>query len=128
MRRHAKYDWVIKLSVDGRLVASRIIARTKYCTRTLRFAHDVRRGRKEIRRPPQACSPGQFTLNGSLGRRLIGQQTTDKDNEVTLAGAALQPLGKIRVEFFRGTEGSETTPAPRLIAPDVGIAAEKSKK
>jgi hypothetical protein len=29
MRRHAKYDWVIKVSVDGRLVASRIIARTK---------------------------------------------------------------------------------------------------
>jgi hypothetical protein len=56
------------------------------------------------------------------------QQTTDKDDEVTLSGAALQSLGKIRVEFFRGTQGQRTAATTILVAPDVGIAAEKSKK
>lgn len=56
------------------------------------------------------------------------KQTTEEDDKVTLTGAALQPLGKIRVEFYRGNEGSETIANPRIIAPEVGNAAEKSKK
>jgi hypothetical protein len=28
VRRHAKYDWVIRIFVDGRKVASRILAKT----------------------------------------------------------------------------------------------------
>jgi hypothetical protein len=55
-------------------------------------------------------------------------QTTDKDDEVTLAGAALQSLGKIRVEFLRVTQGQHPAAHTFLFAPDVGIAAEKGKK
>jgi hypothetical protein len=29
VRRHAKYDWVVRVFVDGRLVCSRIMVKTK---------------------------------------------------------------------------------------------------
>jgi hypothetical protein len=29
VRRHAKYDWMVRVFVDGRMVSSRILAKTK---------------------------------------------------------------------------------------------------
>ena len=65
----------------------------------------------------------------AIDSRLTRQKTTDKDDEVTLNGDSLRSLGKIRVDIFRGTKGAYTGGQHAcLIAPDVGVAAEKSKK
>lgn len=61
--------------------------------------------------------------------RLIVQRTTDRDEEVTLSGARLQSLGKIRVNFVRATMGGISNIAANcVVEPDVGVAAEKAKK
>lgn len=73
----------------------------------------------------QLWSVSQHTIDSPLTR----QKTTDKDDEVTLNGELLHSLGKIRVDIFRGTKGAYTGGQHAcLIAPDVGVAAEKSKK
>jgi hypothetical protein len=75
-----------------------------------------------------SLQPWSVLTEQVLCSTLTVKQTTDKDEEVTLTGVNLQSLGKIRVEFFRGTEGLEIPPSACVIAPNVGVAAEKSKK
>lgn len=57
------------------------------------------------------------------------QRTTDDDEEVTLAGAQLQALGKIRVDLVRGKLGAVVNRVTNcLVNPDLGVASEKGKK
>jgi len=46
-----------------------------------------------------------------------------------MSGAQLHSLGKIRVDFLRGTLGEvKDTPVNSTVDPDVGVASEKGKK